>query len=153
MKIQLRAGIALVALLACAPTFAQSSAAPDNTQSNTPPVNSAMKSSIADGQSNMASDLKITQQIRKSVMADKSLSTYAGKKRTRKEQCGEEGAVGCRQRQGHERSHRRTSILICFESISYELRKLESPRGNGLVLARLLAVRPASNNECVPPWI
>lgn len=50
--------------------------APDNTSTNAVPENSAMHS-IADSQSNMTSDLKITQRIRKSVMADKNLSTYA----------------------------------------------------------------------------
>lgn len=55
----------------------QSVADADNTKSNSLPENSAMKASIADGQVNTASDLKITEQIRKSVMADKSLSTYA----------------------------------------------------------------------------
>jgi osmotically-inducible protein OsmY len=56
---------------------ASTTPAPDNTRSNAAPVNSAMQASIADGQTNLASDLKITQRIRKSVMADKNLSTYA----------------------------------------------------------------------------
>lgn len=70
----------LLAALAATQALAQSAAttpATDNTRSNSVPLNSAMKSSIADGQTNMASDLKITQRIRKSVIADKSLSTYA----------------------------------------------------------------------------
>ena len=67
----------LAALLVTAPIMAQSPPAADNTKSNAAPVNSAMSSSIADGQKNMASDLKITQQIRKRVMADKNLSTDA----------------------------------------------------------------------------
>ena len=76
MKLQL-AAVALAAALAATQTLAQAPPAADNTQSNAAPVNSAMDSSIADGQKKLGSDLKITQQIRKSVMADKSLSTYA----------------------------------------------------------------------------
>jgi hyperosmotically inducible periplasmic protein len=76
MKLQL-AAVALAAALAATQTLAQAPPAADNTQSNAAPVNSAMDSSIADGQKNLGSDLKIKQQIRKSVMADKSLSTYA----------------------------------------------------------------------------
>ena len=65
--------------LCAATSFSQtpdSSVASDNTKMNKAPVNSTEKSSTADGQSNSASDVKITQQIRKSLMADKSLSTY-----------------------------------------------------------------------------
>ena len=68
--------VALAATQALAQN-APSAPAADNTQSNALPANSAMNASIADGQTNMASDLKITQQIRKSVIADKNLSTYA----------------------------------------------------------------------------
>jgi osmotically-inducible protein OsmY len=50
--------------------------APDNSKSNASSVNSTNKSSTADGQSNSAQDLAITQQIRQSITADKSLSTY-----------------------------------------------------------------------------
>jgi osmotically-inducible protein OsmY len=70
----------LLAALAATQAFAQnapSAPAADNTQSNAVPANSAMNASIADGQTNMASDLKITQQTRKNVIADKNLSTYA----------------------------------------------------------------------------
>lgn len=49
----------------------------DNSQANSAVVNSSVKSNTADGQSNSPADLKITQEIRKRVMADKSLSTYA----------------------------------------------------------------------------
>ena len=49
----------------------------DNSKANSAEVNSTMTPSTADGQSNAASDIKITQQIRKSVIADKHLSTYA----------------------------------------------------------------------------
>lgn len=73
--------LSLVAALAlCAsPTFAQTpaSTAADNTKTNKAAENSSAKSSTADGQSNTSSDIKITQQIRKSLMDDKNLSTYA----------------------------------------------------------------------------
>ena len=49
-------------------------AAPDNTKSNKLDSN---RSPSADDQKNTASDLKITQQIRQSVMSDKTLSSYA----------------------------------------------------------------------------
>jgi hyperosmotically inducible periplasmic protein len=74
MKIEIAAAVAFAATLVATQSFAQ---APDNTKANQAPVNSAVNSSVADGQSNMASDLRITQQIRKSVIADKNLSTYA----------------------------------------------------------------------------
>jgi hyperosmotically inducible protein len=49
--------------------------AADNTKSNkVDPSNRAM---TADNQKNDQNDIKLTQQIRKSVVADKSLSTYA----------------------------------------------------------------------------
>lgn len=68
----------LVVALGSAHAMAQDRApAPDNTGSNAVSTNSTATSSVADGQSNLSSDLKITQRIRKSVMADKSLSTYA----------------------------------------------------------------------------
>jgi hyperosmotically inducible protein len=60
-------------------TFAQtpdSSTPADNSKTNKPPMNSTVKTSTADGQGNATSDIKMTQQIRKSVMADKKLSTY-----------------------------------------------------------------------------
>ena len=50
-------------------------AAPDNSKSNREdPTN---RNHTADDQRSNESDLKITQQIRRSVMADKGLSTYA----------------------------------------------------------------------------
>jgi hyperosmotically inducible protein len=63
-------------LLSGVGAFAQGTApAADNTKSNkVDPSNRAM---TADDQKNDQSDLKLTQQIRKSVVADKSLSTYA----------------------------------------------------------------------------
>jgi osmotically-inducible protein OsmY len=52
--------------------------APDNSKSNGNSVNSNDKMmSTADAQKNDAADLAITRQIRKSLMQDKSLSTYA----------------------------------------------------------------------------
>ena len=57
-------------------SVAQSSA-PDNSKANAVSANSTDKRSTAEGQSNGAKDLAITQQIRKSIMADKALSTYA----------------------------------------------------------------------------
>jgi hyperosmotically inducible protein len=77
MKLEVAATLALVATLRIATALAQTAPAPDNTKSNAAPVNSSMNASVADGQKNLASDLKITQQIRTSVMADKSLSTDA----------------------------------------------------------------------------
>jgi hyperosmotically inducible periplasmic protein len=62
-------------LAAC--TLAQAQSAPDNTRMNKDPANSTAMSSVADGQSNSAADLALTKKIRQSVMADKSLSTYA----------------------------------------------------------------------------
>jgi osmotically-inducible protein OsmY len=79
MKLILANSLLFVAL-ATTQAIAQNSPttpAADNTKSNAVPANSAMKASIADGQTNMASDVKITQQIRKSIIADKGLSTYA----------------------------------------------------------------------------
>jgi hyperosmotically inducible protein len=68
--------VAAVALLAMpiAVTLAQ---APDNSRSNATTENSGDSASIADGQSNSPQDLKLTQAIRRSVMADKSLSMDA----------------------------------------------------------------------------
>jgi osmotically-inducible protein OsmY len=52
--------------------------APDNSKSNSNSVNSNDKMmSTADAQKNNATDIALTQQIRKSVIQDKSLSTYA----------------------------------------------------------------------------
>lgn len=50
-------------------------AAPDNTKSNR--EDPSNRNQTADAQKSNESDLKITQQIRRSVMADKGLSTYA----------------------------------------------------------------------------
>jgi hyperosmotically inducible periplasmic protein len=76
MKMMLVSSVLLAAMASQA--MAQSTPAPDNTGSNAAPANSAMQGpTTADGQSNMASDVKLSQRIRKSVMADKNLSTYA----------------------------------------------------------------------------
>ncbi len=77
MKMILANSILLVTLGAAQAMAQDTAPAPDNTGSNAVATNSSAMSSVADGQSNLSSDLKITQRIRKSVMADKSLSTYA----------------------------------------------------------------------------
>jgi hyperosmotically inducible periplasmic protein len=51
--------------------------APDNSKANASSMNSTSTMGTADAQKNDAADMAITQNIRKSVMADKSLSTYA----------------------------------------------------------------------------
>jgi hyperosmotically inducible protein len=63
----------LVASLALAQSA--TSVAPDNAKSNK--VDASNASATADAQTNKATDLDITGRIRQSVMADKSLSTYA----------------------------------------------------------------------------
>ena len=60
---------------ATATTSRAAATAPDNTKSNkVDPSNSA---ATADAQTNKSSDIDLTKRIRKSVMADKALSTYA----------------------------------------------------------------------------
>ncbi len=49
--------------------------APDDSKSNQ--IDQSDKTATADSQSNSASDIDLTKRIRKSLMADKSLSTYA----------------------------------------------------------------------------
>jgi hyperosmotically inducible protein len=74
-----KAHVALVVaatFLTATPSFSQGTApAPDNTKSNK--VDPSNRAVTADDQKNDSNDLKLTQQIRKSVVADKSLSTYA----------------------------------------------------------------------------
>lgn len=77
MKTILANSLLLVALGSAQAMAQDKMTAPDNTGANAASTNSSMSSSVADGQSNLSSDLQITQRIRKSVMADKSLSTYA----------------------------------------------------------------------------
>jgi len=76
MKNQTAAAFALVISLGFGAVQAQTPA-PDNTKTNAAKMNSTAKTSTADGQKNNSSDVAMTQRIRKSVMADKSLSTYA----------------------------------------------------------------------------
>lgn len=66
------AALTLVTAIANAQTTA-----PDNSKANSDTVNSTSKTSTADAQKNDSTDIALTQQIRKSIMADKSLSTYA----------------------------------------------------------------------------
>jgi len=71
----------LIALTSCAIAAPYASAqtdhatAPDNSKSNQ--TDPSDQSATADSQSNKASDIDLTKRIRKSLMADKSLSTYA----------------------------------------------------------------------------
>jgi hyperosmotically inducible periplasmic protein len=67
----------LSSVLAAPLAMAQSatSVASDNAKSNK--VDATNTSATADAQTNKANDLDITKRIRESVMADKSLSTYA----------------------------------------------------------------------------
>jgi osmotically-inducible protein OsmY len=63
-------------LLGCGAALAQQSGtAPDNTRTNQ--QNSGSLAGNADDQKQDASDIRLTQQIRKSVISDKNLSTYA----------------------------------------------------------------------------
>jgi hyperosmotically inducible protein len=77
MKNQTAAVLALAISLGVAAAAQAQSPPPDNTKSNANTVNSTDKTSTADGQSNDASDINLTQRIRQRVMGDKSLSTYA----------------------------------------------------------------------------
>jgi osmotically-inducible protein OsmY len=72
----IRAAIAnAAALFALQTAYAQSVPAPDNSKSNA--TDSANRQATADSQKENATDRGLVQQIRKSLMADKSLSTYA----------------------------------------------------------------------------
>jgi len=68
---------AALALTAAAADAQTSASAPDNSKANAAGMNSTDSTSIAQGQSNSPADITLAQQIRKSVIADKSLSTYA----------------------------------------------------------------------------
>ena len=68
-----RATMASLALATMA--IAQAQTPPDNTKQNR--LDSTNTAASADAQKNDKSDLALTQQIRKSIMADKSLSSYA----------------------------------------------------------------------------
>jgi hyperosmotically inducible protein len=69
--------IALFAAIVVAQGGAALAQSADNSKLNAAPNNSSDPSSIADGQKNDALDLKLTQTIRQSVMADQSLSVDA----------------------------------------------------------------------------
>lgn len=56
-------------------SMSSSAVAPDNSKSNK--VDASNRNPTADQQSNNQSDIKLTQAIRRSIMDDKSLSTYA----------------------------------------------------------------------------
>ena len=73
MNMLSRAAIASLTLAAMSMAHAQT--APDNTKQNS--LDATNKVASADTQKNDKVDVALTQQIRKSVMADKSLSTYA----------------------------------------------------------------------------
>lgn len=77
MNIRHACWTAVLALAAVAAGAQSTTSAPDNSRMNRASVNSTDKTSTADAQKNDATDLSLTQQIRKSLMADKSLSTYA----------------------------------------------------------------------------
>jgi hyperosmotically inducible protein len=64
----------LLAVSACV-LAGQANAQADNTRTNQ--TDSSNTAATADTQSNASSDLNLTARIRKSVIADKSLSTYA----------------------------------------------------------------------------
>jgi hyperosmotically inducible periplasmic protein len=67
------AALMLSSMLAAPHVIAQT--APDNAKSNK--VDASNATATADTQTNNAADLDLTKRIRQSVMADKSLSTYA----------------------------------------------------------------------------
>ena len=74
MKNTYLAALAALGVAAAGAALAQTA---DNSKANAAAVNSSDSSSIADGQKNNSLDLKLTQTIRKSVMADKALSVDA----------------------------------------------------------------------------
>lgn len=70
-----KAFLLISSAIAAPHVFAQTPVAPDNAKSNQ--VDASNATSTADSQTNNAADLDLTKRIRQSVMADKSLSTYA----------------------------------------------------------------------------
>jgi len=66
--------LALLAVSSCV-LVGQANSQADNTRTNQ--SGSSNTAATADAQSNVAGDLNLTARIRKSVVADKSLSTYA----------------------------------------------------------------------------
>jgi hyperosmotically inducible protein len=77
------AALILSSVITMSYTFAQipSSVAPDNAKSNK--VDASNATATADAQFNGTADLGLTKRIRESIMADKSLSTYAHKHQNR----------------------------------------------------------------------
>jgi hyperosmotically inducible periplasmic protein len=73
MNVLSRATMASLAIAAY--SLAQAQTAPDNTKQNS--TDATNRTASADMQKNNEADLALTKQIRASVMADKSLSTYA----------------------------------------------------------------------------
>ena len=67
--------VTMAALGVFAFSIAQAQTAPDNTKQNS--IDAMNKTASADTQKNDETDLALTKQIRASVVADKSLSTYA----------------------------------------------------------------------------
>lgn len=67
--------IALAAMLACAATVAAQQPPPDNSKVNARDAKAAQKT--AEDQSNASSDVEITRKIRKAIVDDSALSTYA----------------------------------------------------------------------------
>jgi hyperosmotically inducible periplasmic protein len=65
------ASAAFAAVCLFVPVFATAQAAPDNTKQNTD------HATTADSQSNASADRATTAKVRKAIMADKNLSTYA----------------------------------------------------------------------------
>jgi hyperosmotically inducible periplasmic protein len=72
---KLKAVLLISSAIASPLVFAQTPVAPDSAKSNQ--VDPSNATSTADSQTNNAADLDLTKRIRQSVMADKSLSTYA----------------------------------------------------------------------------
>src|ERR1700722_9467309 len=66
---------AIISLTIAAFSIAQAQTAPDNSKQND--VDASNRSATSDMQKNDKDDLALTKQIRASVIADKSLSTYA----------------------------------------------------------------------------
>ena len=65
------ASAALAAVCSFVPVFATAQTAPDNTKQN------QEHATTADSQSNASTDRATTAKVRKAIMADKNLSTYA----------------------------------------------------------------------------
>jgi hyperosmotically inducible protein len=77
MKTRTTLVAAALALLAAAAGAQDSAPAPDNAKANGNSMNSTDSMSTAQGQKNDPADISLARRIRQSVIADKSLSTYA----------------------------------------------------------------------------